>query len=321
MEMSLMFSRKSDVLSLAAMVLIFGPVARAQEFSIDWYTMDGGGGYSSGENFELEGTIGQHDAGVSSGGDFVLTGGFWNFSVICAGIDADSDGVSACTDCDDNNDQVYPGQSETLCDDIDNDCDPATEDNPSDACTVEAVVLAGEGPRYLEVTPADGAVAVALQITSGDAPCLQKYIDLDPSPVLAAEGIATLVSAPVYRLPADWGVLHVRGQDIVPGYNYTVQPEVEGVGPVAQATTFATFDHGDVDNNSVSNFADIQLVVQGFQQTFNGPLGAVDLAPCEPNAIVNFEDIQQAVFAFQQQAYDLICSLPCDTSAAAAEDT
>ncbi|MGB0716474.1 MAG: hypothetical protein ACPGXK_11380, partial [Phycisphaerae bacterium] len=119
------------------------------------------------------------------------------------------------------------------------------------------------------------------------------------------------VDNPVYRFPQDWGTLHVRGDDIVPGYQYMIQPEVLNVGLVAQAVTFTTFNHGDVDDNGVANFADIQFVVQGFQQTFDGPLGAVDLAPCLPNGIVNFEDIQQAVFAFQQQGYDVICSLPC----------
>lgn len=52
--------------------------ATAQQFSIPWYTIDSGGGYASGGNFELEGTIGQHDAGPTmTGGQFAVTGGFW----------------------------------------------------------------------------------------------------------------------------------------------------------------------------------------------------------------------------------------------------
>ena len=47
------------------------------QFDIDWFTIDGGGGFSSGSGFELEGTIGQFDAGaIMSGGSFTLTGGF-----------------------------------------------------------------------------------------------------------------------------------------------------------------------------------------------------------------------------------------------------
>ena len=49
----------------------------AQSFSMDWYTIDGGGGQSSDGTFELNGTIGQPDAGVAlTGGGFTLTGGF-----------------------------------------------------------------------------------------------------------------------------------------------------------------------------------------------------------------------------------------------------
>ena len=49
----------------------------AQTYSIDWFTIDGGGGTSTGGVFAVTGTIGQPDAGTMSGGSFTLTGGFW----------------------------------------------------------------------------------------------------------------------------------------------------------------------------------------------------------------------------------------------------
>ncbi len=51
----------------------------AQDFSIDSYSIDGGGGTSTGGTFSMTGTIGQHDAsvGASIGGIYSLTGGFW----------------------------------------------------------------------------------------------------------------------------------------------------------------------------------------------------------------------------------------------------
>lgn len=52
--------------------------ASAQNFSIDWFTIDGGGGTSAGGNYSLSGTIGQPDAGIMSGGNYTLTGGFWS---------------------------------------------------------------------------------------------------------------------------------------------------------------------------------------------------------------------------------------------------
>ncbi len=50
------------------------------QWEVDWSSIDGGGGTSSGGGFEVSGTIGQPDASAAealSGGDFTLTGGFW----------------------------------------------------------------------------------------------------------------------------------------------------------------------------------------------------------------------------------------------------
>ena len=47
-------------------------------YAIARYTVNGGGGTSTGGAFALDGTIGQHDAGSQSGGAFVLAGGFWD---------------------------------------------------------------------------------------------------------------------------------------------------------------------------------------------------------------------------------------------------
>jgi hypothetical protein len=55
----------------------------AQNYSIDWHTMDGGGGTSTGGLFSVSGTIGQPDTGVMSGGDYTVTGGYWSlFAVV-----------------------------------------------------------------------------------------------------------------------------------------------------------------------------------------------------------------------------------------------
>ena len=50
--------------------------ARAQ-YSVDWHTIDGGGGTSTGGVYTVSGTIGQPDAGQMSGGTYTLSGGFW----------------------------------------------------------------------------------------------------------------------------------------------------------------------------------------------------------------------------------------------------
>ena len=50
----------------------------AQNVAIDWFTLDGGGGVSTGGAYTISGTIGQPDAGGPMiGGNYSLTGGFW----------------------------------------------------------------------------------------------------------------------------------------------------------------------------------------------------------------------------------------------------
>jgi hypothetical protein len=64
---------------LAASFLLYCRVwfcASAQNFNIDWHTIDGGGGTSTGGVFTLYGTIGQPDAGTLTGGTYTLEGGF-----------------------------------------------------------------------------------------------------------------------------------------------------------------------------------------------------------------------------------------------------
>ena len=59
-----------------------GEVAFSQNYSIDWSTIDGGGGTSAGGAYSLSATIGQPDAGTMSGGSYSLSGGFWSIEAI-----------------------------------------------------------------------------------------------------------------------------------------------------------------------------------------------------------------------------------------------
>ena len=71
------------ILFLAAcgLALAFAPIAFSQSYSIDWFTIDGGGGTSTGGVYSVSGTIGQPDAGTMSGGPYTLQGGFWGVAV------------------------------------------------------------------------------------------------------------------------------------------------------------------------------------------------------------------------------------------------
>jgi hypothetical protein len=58
--------------------LLAPAIGFAQQYSIDWYKVAGGGGTSTGGLYSVSGTIGQPDAGGPMlGGSYSLTGGFW----------------------------------------------------------------------------------------------------------------------------------------------------------------------------------------------------------------------------------------------------
>jgi hypothetical protein len=67
--------------------LLIPAISFAQQYSIDWYKIAGGGGTSAGGTYQVSGTIGQPDAsGAMTGGNYSLTGGFWSLiSVVQTG--------------------------------------------------------------------------------------------------------------------------------------------------------------------------------------------------------------------------------------------
>ena len=75
---------------LIAFIVVAGAFpASAQNYSIDWFTIDGGGGTSTGGVYSLSGTIGQPDAGgPMTGGNYSLTGGFWALPFAVQSADA-----------------------------------------------------------------------------------------------------------------------------------------------------------------------------------------------------------------------------------------
>jgi hypothetical protein len=67
----------------AGLWLLFAAgTANAQNYSMDWYKVAGGGGTSTGGVYAVSGTIGQPDAGAMTGGNYSLTGGFWSLIAV-----------------------------------------------------------------------------------------------------------------------------------------------------------------------------------------------------------------------------------------------
>ena len=74
----------SGLSGLLLIIAVLMPTAFASaEYSIPWYTIDGGGGASSGGPYQVTGTIGQPDAGYHDGGQYELLGGFWTGGPLC----------------------------------------------------------------------------------------------------------------------------------------------------------------------------------------------------------------------------------------------
>jgi hypothetical protein len=63
--------------AIGLLVAVAMSVAQAQEFSVPWFSIDGGGGSIGGGAYALFGTVGQPDAAApSTGGGYTLTAGF-----------------------------------------------------------------------------------------------------------------------------------------------------------------------------------------------------------------------------------------------------
>lgn len=66
------------VVLLALLLLSGGAFTQAGSgYQVNWWTVDGGGGSSSAGQLNLNGTVGQSDAGMLSGDSYELHGGFW----------------------------------------------------------------------------------------------------------------------------------------------------------------------------------------------------------------------------------------------------
>ncbi len=65
---------------LLLFALLLPGISFAQSYSIDWHKISGGSGTSANGPYIVSGTIGQPDATAQTltGGNYSLTGGFWN---------------------------------------------------------------------------------------------------------------------------------------------------------------------------------------------------------------------------------------------------
>jgi len=170
----------------------------------------------------------------------------------------------------------------------------------------------GVGARYLAVTPPAGVDPVAILVKPSCPGTVSKYVGM--SAEIAPHGFfAVLVDDPndaAFLTPAEWGgTVFVTGVEITPSTSYDVQTETLGEvkSAVANATTWLW---GDVNNDMIVNFFDVQLVIMAFQGNFTiATYTGADLAlpiflSCfSADRIINTNDTSAAIKAFQENAY------------------
>jgi hypothetical protein len=71
-------NRTLILVGLAVVLLATSTALAAGTYEVPWWTVNGGGGTSTGTTYAVSGTLGQPDAGPQlSGTTFSLAGGFW----------------------------------------------------------------------------------------------------------------------------------------------------------------------------------------------------------------------------------------------------
>ena len=80
-------SRRRKRATAALILLLAAATVSAQDWSLDWSTVDGGGeilSESDDQRWQLSGTLGQWDSTEAlelAGGGYTLTGGFWPVNI------------------------------------------------------------------------------------------------------------------------------------------------------------------------------------------------------------------------------------------------
>jgi hypothetical protein len=69
-------------MKLSLLLLLALALPAFAQYEITPWTVDAGGGQTTGGVYAVTGTIGQPDAGVQTGGSYTLFGGFWSLAAV-----------------------------------------------------------------------------------------------------------------------------------------------------------------------------------------------------------------------------------------------
>jgi hypothetical protein len=169
-----------------------------------------------------------------------------------------------------------------------------------DVC-VDPPAVAAIGGRYLQITPPTGLSALALEVSSASVSCLPRYVDAD----------GRLVATPVFRSSAQWGVMRVADEEVIPDTLYAIRAGVGSPIDWTAASPARTWVWGDAGDDGGVDVLDILCVLDGFENTF-GQCSRYgdDLQGDVPDGLVNILDITAVLDAFGGVPYP--DADPCD---------
>ena len=301
--------------------LLGGSTALGQTYGVNWFTIDGGGtSRMASETYELRGTLGQPDAGVLDGADYVISGGFWasqgapqpaplpgayphnrlrNRYISFDPNKAQNDGNNVAfrvslkslllASCDSSGSPDVEGW-------------PCRTDNDCRACSME------ETPCWtaqLHCSPFEACDLTGAHCVNDQAGSIGMTWWVGPEHPTLGNDVHLLVSAPYRKVSADWAaVVHVADCEIVPLATYGVR--AVNIDTMAESDELAVSTIAKPDN---------------WWGDCVGPLGDYctgNWAPCTsdpdcpagetcleqwppPDGFANFHDVSAAVFTFSMQ--------------------
>ncbi len=179
--------------------------------------------------------------------------------------------------------------------------DPETCTGTSAICPADVpyptIAVVGEGPRYLQVSPCagpNGANTSPVKIFVTACGGISGWLAAPVGPYGISYVVDTVGQGGLLS-PDNWGTVHVTGLKVVPSRTYTFYTANSSGGNLQAMGSGLTWKWRDVNNDGVANTADVQLVIQAFQNNFSQVTRyAADLMGCTPTGLIDFDDISAA---------------------------
>ena len=192
------------------------------------------------------------------------------FTDACGACNATCTGPGSGSICGDG---VLCPESEACDDGNTVDTDDCTNNCTVSGCQPPTVSVLG--PRYLGVKPATGPATVALKVTGveTDVACVTGWVQAD----------GTVSTTPVFRSPATWGTVSVRGAGLVSNRTFQVQSDCDSGNPgmaFSNPVSSTLWKWGDTNTDNVVDVIDIIRVIDGFQGLFDSNTPCTTDAQC-----------------------------------------